>query len=715
MADLPNAKPGPIERPWSGRGVFRLGIFICLIFTSLVLASVPEPFWAPQIDSALQARDLLFRTVLHARDSFPVIELDKQAKRECLDRLDSLPDSGYVWNTLCRGFLESYRAGVAETEFEACLDSASDHPGELWVLFVEFTRNSQAKWADRSLLRLEKLLLEAGGSSAPIISRQLMYYGISREKQHDPEAADRYFAWAQRFDSDQPWALLHRAKIAFPSRLRLSFHYLGGITRTFIHSWSLQLALFDHLYAWMRLVIMVWVAVVFAGLSLRHLPKSVHTFADRLPESIAPVIRTGLFMALVAATSSFGAIPCLWLLAFLIIPYLEKREKSLFIAAVIFLAASPIDSRIREIWQVRTPESPVSLYLRAAGEGYSAGVYRSAAGKVAANPGNDLALMALSRSLVKSGDFTGGRLAAISALSLRANDPEAIACAAEAAYAIGDYFAAADYYEKIAARRPGCYPARYNLAQCRASEADTAINFDFVQALPPADQYAVNDFISLNNACFGHKWPLSRQLMPDVSWDMYFQTPYFSDQSGTWHGAAEFWGGSFLGLSPLLSQILFIFLFALLFIWRYKGSGWIGAKTIQRCAICRGTICNACCRGSLCHSCFHAISAERKGSPETLKAGIRTIHERRRKITAMVVDILLPGSGMLFASTHRWRFIVLVGSATAVIIGSCIYLMTLHLSFPAGVAYIEPGKTAFWLIAYNLSFAVRMVMAAVGK
>ncbi len=716
MADLPNAKPGPIECPWSGRGVFRLGIFICLLFTTAALAGVPASFWAPQIDSALQARDLLFRTVLHAKDSFPVIELDRQAKNECLDRLDSLPDSGHVWNILCRGLLESYVAGVAETEFGTCLDSASGHPGELWVLFVEFTRNSQTKWADRCLLRLEKQLLEAGGTSAPVIGRQLMYYGVTREKQHDFEAADRYFAWAQRFDPDQPWSLLHRARIAFPSHLQLSLHYLGGIEQAVIHSWSLQLALFSHVYAWLRLIVMVWVTVVFTGLSLRHLPRSVHPLADRLPESIAPAIRTGLVMTLVAAASSFGAIPFLWLLAFLIVPFLEKREKFLFIAAVLFLVAAPLDSRIREIGQARNPESSVSIYLRASREGYSAGIQRFAAEKVAANPGDGLALMALSRSLVKSGDVSDGRLAAMSALSLHADDPEAISCAAEASYAIGDFSTAADYYRQIAAKRPLCYSVRYNLAQCKAREIDTAINLDFIQSLRPADQYAVKEFISLNNACFAYKWPQSRQLMSDLSWDMYFRTPYFKDQSGTWHSSAEFWGGSFFGLSPLLSMVLFIFPFcALLFAEHKKKGAWARAQAISSCAICKRTICSTCCRGSLCHPCFHAISAERKGSPETLKAGIKTLHDHRRAMTALSFDIVLPGSGMVFASTHRWWVIVLIGSTTAVILGSCIYLMTLHLSYPMWVIYGKPGEMAYWFFAYNLLFAVRMVVAAAPK
>jgi hypothetical protein len=691
-------------------------VVVCLLFASAFPTTLPAPFWAPAIDSALQARDLLFRTVLHADDSFPMIELDRQAKGECLVRLAALPDSGNPWNMLCRGLLGSDVAGVATTWFGRCLDSATNRPGELWVLFVEFSRNSQSEWADRALLRLEKLLLESNATGAPVICQQLMYYGVMRERHRDPATADRYFAWAQRFDPNQPWSILHRARLCLPGHPLIALQYLAGLPPLFLHSWSVQLSAFGHAYDWLRLVIMAWVLVAVAGLSLRHLPRAVHPMADRLPGSIPPSIRTLLIVAIVAATAAFGAIPFLWILAMLIVPFLEKREWPLFVVVLLILAASPLDSRISEVLlQARRPESPVSLYLRAAEEGYSDGIRRLAVEKTAENPRDALSLLALSNSLVKSGDAAGGRLAAMSALSLHADDPEALSCAALTAFGSGDYTTAAAYYRKIIEVRPGCFPARYNYVRCCADEADTVMNLDFIRSLPAPDQDAVNEFIARNDACFGTRWPVSRRLMDLFGSDLYFRTPYFREYGGSWQGAARLWGGSFFGLPPLTCLFLFPAFFAVLLLRRIRAGSRTGRKTVVGCTICNRPVCDGCRRGTLCHTCFHAISAENRKVPGVLETKIRSLHERRIASVASLLDIALPGCGMLFAPQVRWSVIVAVGCVTALVYGSCMYLMTLHLSYPLWVVYGEPERVVYWFPGYNLFFVGRMVIAAVRK
>ncbi len=710
------AMPGGMQRPRSGRGVIRRCVLILSLSAFSSHAKIPAPFWASQIDSALHNRDLLFRAVLHGNDSFPVIELDRERKAECLERLAALPDSGSVWYAASIGLLRSDVAGVSTSSFERSLDIAANHPGDLWVLSAEFARNSQTQWANRCLLRLEQLLLESGAVSAPAISQQLMYYGVSREKHHDFDNAGRYFAWAQRFDPDQPWSLLHRARLLLPSHPIAASLCLREIMHLFGHSWALQLSLADHAYDWLRLVIMAWVFVVFTGLSLRHLPQAVHPLADRLPETIPPSIRTGLVIAMVAATVAFGALPFLWLLAFLILPFLEKRERPLVILALVFLTAAPLDSRIEECFrQARHPAGSVSLYLRACDEGYSAEIRRCAIDKISSNTGDALAYLALSQSLLKSGDITGARLAATSAQSLRADDPEALSCAGRAAYMAGDYATAASYYRKIIEIHPGFFPALYNLSRCSVSEADTAVNLDFIGSLPAGDRKAAREFIARNDACFGDRWPLSRQLMNGHCPEVYFRTPYFRAYGGTWEGATRLWAGSFFGLAPLPCLFIFLILAAVV-IFRQALRGSRPAKRpIGRCCLCNRPVCDACRRGTLCHACFHAMSAEVPDASKGLTERIKGFHERRRTMVASVLDIGLPGSGMLFASTDRWPVTVLVGTITAFIYGSCMFAAKVNFNYPMWVLYGEPEKLLYWVPGYNLLFVGRMVIAAVRK
>jgi tetratricopeptide (TPR) repeat protein len=672
------------------------------------------PFWASKIDSGLNARDKYFKTVLPDTTNYSIVQYNKIQQSELCDRLLDAPDSGNQWYNFLLGTLNcSKEKSSSSFYFASALTLAQQDPGTTWALFVELTRNNQPMWAERCLMHLEKLMLASGAKAVPAIAQQLLFYATVSERQKDYKSAFSYYRWAEQFDPNQTWSRFHRQQHCFPSHPKLFFSTFGELVKFILNSWIVQLPVFAHLYTWISWFFTIFMLIVFTGTIRKYLPDVIHPIADRLPEEIPALLKTLLPMCMLGACLSFGILPFLWCIAFFIWPFVEKKRKFVVGLAIVILACAPLNARIQEMFRsARLPQSSLSLYLRASEEGYAPEIHRRSLEKIVMNRSDFLAQMTASLCALKQGDTAAASLCAQNALALRPNDPVAIVHAGNAAYVADDQKTATAFYQKILDKQPELMEARFNLAQCFARKSDTTIDVDFFKSLLPQYQTFINNFITTNDVYFSKNWPVLRQFMPPTYSPIYFWKYIFPDNNGSWQTTRALWGASFFGIPPYLSFYMSIALLLLFIVWHF----WVAARRngppISNCRLCKRMICKSCKKGELCLSCFHATNFIR--NVKTL-ANIQAKIIRNRRISNNAVDylldIVLPGAGMLFSKRHSFAIAFPIMCVTSILYASYFFLSALYLNYPHWVALGSMDKLPYYIGIYNLIFIVRAVLS----
>jgi len=694
-------------------------MLLAIVSVSSQAYQAPSPFLASRIDSALCVRDFYYKTFFHDTLNFSITSLNKIQQSEMCERLFAFPaDSGNPWHNFFWGILEcNQKKADPSGYFATALTLAQQDPGTTWALFVEFTRNQKAMWAERCLLHLEKLLLASGAQSAPVIAQQLLFYASLSEKQNDYKSAFSYYRWAERFDRNQPWSLLHRLWKCLPSHPQLFFTTLDEMMKLGYHSWVLQLHCAAHIYTWIRYFLIIFVLIVFTGVGLRYLPPAIHPIADRLPEETPAPLKTLLPICMILAFISFGVIPFLWLILFLTWRFAEKKEKVIVAFALLVLLCAPIDARIQDMFrQAQMPQSSISLYIRASEEGYSPELHQQALEKVVTNSSDFIAFITASLCALKKGDTAAACLSANRALSLRPDDPAVLLQAGNAAYVANDFKTSATYYQNILRKYPSQMDARFNLAQCYARKSDTVIDLDFIKVLSAGDLSFINNFTNTNDMYFSKNWPVLRQFIPLSLTTAYFWKNIFPAHNGSWKTTKNLWGVSFFGLPPFLSLAVFIVLLVLFVVWNIFLALQKQASPGMNCRLCKRAICKNCKKGELCISCFRETKFIRNVKTlAAIQAKIVQKREASHRMTEYLLDICLPGSGMLFAKMHSPVIVIIVIGLTSAIYSSYLFVSAIYLTYPLWVVYGNIEKIPYFFGLYNFVFVVRALLAAFRK
>jgi tetratricopeptide (TPR) repeat protein len=702
-----------IRKSFSPTAVCRALIVFALLSAPSLAYQIPEPYWTSKIDSALHVRDFFYRSVLQDTLNFSISELNKIQQSELCSRLLYAPDTTNPWYTFLLGILECDREKTdSSSYFAKALTLAQQDPGTTWALFIEFTRNQKTVWAERCLLHLEKLLLATGAQSAPAIAQQLLYYAYLSEKQKNYQSAFGYYRWAERFDRNQPWSLFHRLLKCLPSHLQLFVTTFEELTQVVYHSWILQLHGAAYLYTWLHYFLIVFVMVIFTGIGLRYIPQAVHFLADRLPEDTPAPLKTLLPICLTLSFVSFGLIPFLLLIFFITWRFTDNKDRFVLAIAFLMLVCSPVDARIRDMFrQALMPQGSLVLCIRASEEGYSPALHQRALEKIVIDRSDALAFMTASLCALKKGDTAAACLNANSALSLRPNDPSFLLLAGNAAFASNDYKTAASLYQKILSKYPNRMDARFNLAQCYARKSDTTVDLDFMKTLSTQDQIFINNFTNTNNMYFSNNWPVMRQIIPLSFTAFYFWKNIFPVYNGSWTSTKNLWGASFCGLPPYLSLSIFIVLTLLFIVWNIILVVTKRERYTVSCRLCKRALCDNCKKGDLCVSCFRATRFIR--NVKMLAATQALIIEKRQayyRFLEYLLDILLPGSGMLFAKRHSPALIAFVIILSSIVYASYLFLTNIHTGYPLWVVYDKLEIAPYFLGLYNVIFVFRALL-----
>jgi tetratricopeptide (TPR) repeat protein len=674
---------------------------------------VIAPFWVSKIDSAFFIRDAWYKSIFPDTTNYSVILLNDIQRQVVCDRITARKDALSPWYHFLAGIIDcDHRSDASSLHFATSLALAKSDPGITWALFIEFTRNLQNEWAERCLMQLEKLFLASGASSAPAIAQQLLFYAQENERKKDLSAAFSYYAWAERFDPLQMWSGLHRLRNCIPSHMGLFFPTLSSMILKCGKSWQLQIGLISHAFDWFRLVCVLFVIAVFTGLGARYLPCVVHPVSDRFPDTVPATLKTLLPIIVLLSFLSFGLLPFLWLVAFLIWRFTDKKEKVLAGAAIVIMTASPLAVRFQDmLLQVRSIQNTPSIYSRSLQEGYQSELHQSALKKIILNPADALAFLSASILSIKKNDTAAALFNVQNALSLRQKDRVFETFAGNIAYQSKQYPAAINHFQQVLTVFPDDMTARFNLSQCYARNSDTTINLDFIKILSPRDRARINDFINENNVYFTDNWPVSRQVMsPDFD-GKEFWLSIFPAYNGSWKTAAGLWGQLFFGIPLLHSLIIFTLLFIILVAWGFTSAAHSTAASVGNCRLCHRTICTQCGKKELCPACTQKTQYIR--NVKTLAAIQSKIIRRRRLVCSMfghLLDIALPGTGMLYNKNSGMVLIIPLLVCTSAVYAAIISISSVQLSYPHWISYGIMGKIPYALFFYNGAFLIRTVL-----
>lgn len=696
-------------------------IWLTFILVSLSAAStfayqIITPFWTSTIDSALRVRDAYYKSILPDTSNFSLILLNKIQQNNLCQSLSAAPDSGNPWYNFMLAALQCAAEEKTSTRyFTTALSLAHSDPGTTWALFVECTRNRYTVWAERCLMLLEKQFLESGGRSAPAVAQQLLYYASLAEKQKDYANANSFYGWAERFDRNQVWTIVHRMKKSILSNPELFFSSLSASVKLFADSWIVQLAFAANFYDWISYFFLIFLITLFTGLSLKHLPKTLHSFADRLPEHIPAFFKTFLPVVIIISLVSFGLLPFLWFLVFLLWYFLEKKEKMLVLFALLLLMLAPFDARVKDMFlQTRLPKGPISLYTHSSQEGFSPEVYRLALNTLKKYPEDPLVLLSVSLCASKQGDTATALLFGEKALSLKPDDPVIASNAGNAAYRANDFDKAIRLFQKILAEHPGETSARFNLAQSYARKSDTTADLDFIKILPVREQNNVTFFVNTNNVYFAKNWPQLRQLITPEYKPAYFWRHIFpaAEYSGSWETTRSLWGGSFLGIPPRASLLVSLALFILLLAWNFSPLAKRLLQQVASCRLCNRVVCGHCKKGELCASCNQATQYIR--NVKTLAAIQTRIRNNRKlihRLTEYLLDICLPGSGMLYAGRRPFIAVIPIVILTGAMYASYLSASSINLVYPHWIPFGTNENAPYIFMTYNGVFIIRALSA----
>lgn len=689
-----------------------LPLLVC--FATGLFASVQQThqFWADEISNSLEARSEFLKGMdLTEKDFLSLESWINSQQQQFSKRVSSRADSRDPWYYYLAGVLEPKESEGQNNHFKQAIRVSSDKPGTLWLLSLEFIRSDQLFWAEEALMKLEKCMFNQGGRAAPVISQQLLLAGRTFEPQSKSQA-EFCFGWAKQFDPDQSWSALQNARIHFPMNVVESFSFIGDAFHTVSRSWRAQHALAFNLYRLLRTTLIIFILVVATILSFRYLPSAIHILDDKLFSGLPLKYRPLASIAAALSVLSFGLVPFLWALAFLIRRFLSKGEKALLTFVCLLLALSPLDNWIYNIFLNSADSSQTpQIFTRVTAEGFSEGLHQAALKNARENPSDHLAYLGVAISAIKGQDHNTSAEALRKALQLSPKDPLTLLTAGNISFLLGNHEAVEQYYTALIEKEPRNLEAKFNMGQYQIERGGSITATDLIDQAARLYPAKVNRFIEKNDIHYSGNSPLLRRLMqPELS-PKYFWLKRFLHHGGSLSDSKSLWGASFFGLGPVTSLIIFVLLFASLlvfdtFFWNSDSK----VKELFSCKVCGRVICRKCRKGTKCQKCHEESQYVR--SAASISAQQRAYIDRNRKrrnIVKSLFGLTVPGSDKLMKGDKTF-------SPAMHVMLSCLILSLYYVSFTFRTRY--PQITTVNLIIpfslfliYNLLFIIKHGLA----
>ncbi|MBN1306766.1 MAG: hypothetical protein JXA18_02535 [Chitinispirillaceae bacterium] len=628
-------------------------------------------FWEDQIDTALSIRNEAFGNLITESAGIDMTTWNSIVRQTVETVLFTDQTRVTTWDSFIRGMLLSLKGDTtAKDHFERSLAAAENDPGTTWLLFIEFDRYNLRQWGDRALMQLEKQLFAAGGSSAEIISRQLIHYGFVDTKSRNMDKALYHFIWAHRFNPHEAASIIQRTRTVSPLQFITVMKAGLEILPVLRSSWRAQLSFFNFWYSFFRRAVFIFIICITTAVSIKYFPAALHQFAHRYPVTVGLSLRTMLASGITVSFVAFGLFPFLWFLSFLLCRYCSRPERLLLGFALAGVVLAPLDAAVMDrLYRAVDPAGPVMRLSRSINEGRPPPSVTSPGAASRATPlNNRAAQLSAALNALKRFAFTEAD-SLIKPLSLAyPDDPVAANLNGILFFLNGSIDSAAGCFKSVVQKHPRDIVALFNLSQCLMRLNDATAGMDLLKTAGQLQPRMINRFLHDNDRYFIDEWPPLRQvLFPDYSplqfWKWFF-IPSAADDS-LWRAL---WGLSFLGIPPGISFFLFLLLSASLFVMQGINRSKLKPRRLFACKYCGRIICRQCSTGVLCTGCVNRTQLL-KGSMTLERSRESTIatFSHLAGLRNAVLNLLFPGSGALLEIKPRYLQATLTCAASSIV------------------------------------------------
>ena len=693
--------------------IFRISILLFTSLTSITAGGTPSRllFWEDRMETALTRRNKVFRELLPESGDLDMTAWNSIVRRTVESVIFNRETFDNTWDPFIKGMLYYLQGNsAAETEFAKAFSAAGNDPGTTWLLFVEFDRYDLEQWVEKTLLQLEKQMFQEGGSSAVIVSRQLMQYGFVNKKRRSLEKARYYFTWAHRFNAHEVTSIIQRAIITPPLQFISVARTLSELIPPLRLSWRVQVNLFNLLYSLFRQALFLFILFVAVILSVKYFSIALHQGTHLYPGRVASSLRTILAFGVVISLSAFGIIPFLWFVAFFIWRFLSKNDRLLLQVALAGVVLSPLDSSVMDrINHTLNPAGPAMRLSQSIDEGPSQNITPVAA----SNEKTDLPLeLSGAFDAVKSFDFEEANRRINQLIRLYPNDPVILNTKGIIYFLTGSIDSAAACFKKAIESNPADFTAQFNLSRCSVALNDATTGMDLLKKAAQIQPYVINRFVQDNDRCFSDQWPPLRQMLFPAYTPPQFWKKLFLPSVDQGSIRRSLWGASFFGIPPSASFFLFLLLFSVLIMAERFKTNQPKVRRLFNCKYCGKIICRRCSSGILCDSCTNKMqSLNMSITTEQKREQIISTYSLLRSLRAAWFNTVVPGTGNLLGKKTSY-----VSSITGIAISSIVYsywyLLYNGFSFkwltPAEIVYL-----VFWPVLFHLYAILRYAPSAV--
>lgn len=682
---------------------------LLLLFSKLLFAGYsPDLFWTTQIEDGLKQRTADFERLGIGQNISDINSLNDNTKELVLSRINLSSNTQSAWYNFIKGILLlENNSTTAYSLFNQALQCASTNPGVTWLLFVEFNRYKIDSLPVKCIDQLQKQLLSAGASASTLISSQILNYALTLEKQHNYTLSQGLFGWVEKFDPNQTLTIKKKFLHSFPSNIDSMKNAAIAYWTILSRSWVSQLDHFIAFYSWLHTFLAILMFSIFTLVMIKYFPAAIHFIADVYPLTISITVRTLLASVIILATMLFSVYFFLWLVAILVWQHVDKKDKLLFLFAIVILVLTPFDSRIIDMSQkAKDPDGAIMAYKMATFEGYSEERDKKTIIKAPNEKQNSLSLLSSSINAYKKGDLQSAQLFIDKTLSLTPDDPVVLVMAGNISFQKDLLDKAKNYFKKAMFQHSRDASAPFNLSQCYLRQVEIIKGTELMNEAAKENPVIVNTFIRQNDFLYSENLPPLRRLMiPDYT-PVYFWNHIFFKNNGNWDTTNRRWGTAFLGFNA--STSIFIFCTILLFLLSssfFKSP--VRIKKLFECKFCGRTVCKKCSHGILCTSC-DSLTTYVKNDKKLEKLKLRILQKFSfwRFQKEMVLDILFPGAAYFFDIKKSSSSTLILLTISSAVYASYIAIFHFSEKHNFGIEFAFPLAL---LLLFSLSFVIRRI------
>lgn len=687
------------------RAFGRLAAVAALVCVLSVSARASQ-FLSAEIETALVQRNVFLEKLDLSPEALPALEqwLQKNgADGDFKKRLDAVRKGGSSWYRYVGG-VAAGEGDVRERLFGEAVKTAAADPGTLWLLALEFIRGGHTQFADECFDAIEMYIFAVGGSSAPLLSQQLILFGNTLAKS-DPAAAEYCYAMAKRFDKNQCWWLYRKAAIGFPDNLENTAaavpDFIAEVFNLLATSWRAQAVSLYWAYRFLAATLFIFMCALFAVFAVKYLPQGVHPISDTLFVGASPPVRTAAGVVIVLSIFIAGIAPALWVTAFLMCRFMNAKEKKLLLLACAVLTVSPLNF-LADSFLSRSirRDSPAVLLDRSIREGYSVGLYSLARTNLSKRPGNRATELTLAVCATKSEDYGANSNAVSKALDLAPDDPLALMYAGNHAFLTDDVTGMKQYYGAALKNDPKSPEAKFNLAQAYVDDGGFAAT-DMISEAANINAGLIGGHMRANARYFDENVPPLRQIIQPALTPLYFWSRLFTaDPAELLHFNN---GKTYFGLSPAaafgVSAVLMLAFMCL------RSTAWKQESKVRKyftCRICGRLLCRRCRKGTMCRICYKKSMDSRNDAAAmyNLQKACQDKAVLRKDLIKFILGIVIPGAGALYKGENVFKPAVTI-LITSAVFAACYCAVVFHTYYPGG-AVIDPIYCIPVLLLYNV-------------